>query len=78
MTEDQVRLFKDILARYSSMDAEDISDEMRFREDLQMSSLDFMTLLGDLEDEFDIEFEDIENVKLYTVGEATEYLGGYL
>ncbi|HAK57660.1 MAG TPA: acyl carrier protein [Lachnospiraceae bacterium] len=78
MTDDQVRLFKDILARYSSVDAEDISDEMRFREDLQMSSLDFMTLLGDLEDEFDIEFEDIEDVKLYTVGEATEYLGGYL
>lgn len=78
MSEEQIVKFKEILAQYSETNAEDITNEMRFREDLMMSSLDFMTLLGEIEDEFDIEFEDVENVKITTVGEAIELLEGYL
>lgn len=78
MTEEQIIQFKNILSQYSGKNPEEITSEMKFREDLQMSSLDFMTLLGEIEDEFDIEFEEVEGVKLHTVGEAIEYLGGYL
>ena len=46
--------FKEIVARYCTVKAEDITDEMSFRDDLGLSSLDLMTFLGDLEDEFDV------------------------
>ena len=78
MTEEQIRQFKTILSQYSGKSPEEIDDGMKFRDDLQMSSLDFMTLLGELEDEFDIEFEEVEGIKLDTVGDAIEYLGGIL
>lgn len=78
MTEEQIMQFKTILSQYSGKKPEEIGDDMKFRDDLQMSSLDFMTLLGEIEDEFDIEFEEVEDVKLDTVGDAIEFLGGYL
>ena len=78
MSEEQILQFKTILSQYSGKQPEEIGDDMKFREDLQMSSLDFMTLLGEIEDEFDVEFEGAENVKLETVGDAIEYLGGIL
>ena len=49
--------FKEIAARYCSVPAGEIKDEMSFRNDLGLSSLDLMTFLGDLEDEFDVEFD---------------------
>jgi acyl carrier protein len=47
---------------------------MKFREDLGFSSLDFMSFLGELEDVFDIELEEQEALKIFTVGEAMELL----
>lgn len=38
--------FKTIVAQYCQVSAEDMTNEMRFREDLGFSSLDFMSLLG--------------------------------
>ena len=43
--------FKKIVAQYTEIKAEDMTDDMRFREDLGFSSLDFMSLLGELEDD---------------------------
>ena len=48
--------FKKLAEQYCSVKAEEMDDNMRFREDLGFSSLDLMTFLGELEDEFDIEF----------------------
>lgn len=74
--------FKEIVARYCSVSAEDIKTEMTFREDLGMSSLDLMTFLGDLEDEFDVEFdfgEDEQKLSgVRTVGDALDLLKGYM
>ena len=66
--------FKEILAQYSPLSASEITNDMRFREDLGMSSLDFATLLGEVEDEFDMDFEDTGLVQVSTVAEALEYL----
>ena len=51
-----------------------MTDEMRFREDLKFSSLDFMSFLGELEDTFDIEVEEEKVLEIRTLGEALEYL----
>ena len=51
-----------------------MTNEMRFREDLGFSSLDFMSFLGELEDTFDIELEENEVMKIVTLGEALQLL----
>lgn len=70
--------FKELVSRYCDMKPEEMTAETRFRDDLGMSSLDFMSLLGELEDEFDIDFEEGESVKIMTIGEALELLRRYL
>lgn len=66
--------FKNIVAQYSEVAPEDMTNDMRFREDLGFSSLDFMSFLGELEDTFDIELEESEVVKILTLGEALQLL----
>lgn len=68
--------FKTIVAQYCQVSAEDMTNEMRFREDLGFSSLDFMSLLGELEDTFDIELEEENAAQIFTIGEALELLNG--
>ena len=71
---DKALEFKKIVAQYTEIKAEDMTDDMRFREDLGFSSLDFMSLLGELEDTFDVELEQEDAVKVRTIGEAMEML----
>ena len=66
--------FKTIVAQYCKVKPEDMNNDMRFREDLGFSSLDFMSFLGELEDTFDIELEEEDALKVLTVGEALELL----
>ena len=67
--------FKEILAQYTTLSADEITDSTRFRDDMALSSLDFMTLLGEVEDEFDIEFEESDAVGIFTVGDALALIG---
>ena len=69
--------FKNIVAQYSNVAPEKITNNMRFREDLGFSSLDFMSFLGELEDTFDIELEESEVMKIVTIGEALELLDNF-
>ena len=62
--------FKEILAQYTSMDPADMKEDTRFREDMEFSSLDFMTLLGEVEDTFDIEFVKTDAEGIFTIGDA--------
>lgn len=82
MDEKFVKQFKEIAARYCSVKAEDITNDMSFRDDLGLSSLDLMTFLGDLEDEFDVEFnfgEDEQKLTgITTVESAMELLKEYM
>jgi acyl carrier protein len=66
--------FKNVIAQYCKVKPEEINNDMKFREDLGFSSLDFMSFLGELEDVFDIELEEQEALKIFTVGEALELL----
>ena len=66
--------FKTIAAQYCSVKPEDMTDDMRFREDLGFSSLDFMSFLGELEDSFDVELEEEEVAQVLTVAEALALL----
>lgn len=71
---EQEKTFLELAANYCNKSAEELTPDMRFREDLGFDSLGFMTFLGELEDTFDIELEEDEALKITTIGEALEYL----
>ena len=64
----------DIICNYVEVEPEDIRPESRFMEDLGFTSFDFMSMLGEIEDEFDVEVEQTEAVNIRTVQEAVDYL----
>lgn len=66
--------FKTIVAQYSAVNPEEMTNDMRFREDLGFSSLDFMSFLGELEDTFEVELEEEDALQILTVGEALALL----
>lgn len=66
--------FKTIVSQYCEIAPENITNEMRFREDLGFSSLDFMSFLGELEDTFEVELEEEDVVQILTVAEALELM----
>ncbi len=66
--------FLEIVANYCDKSVGELTENMRFREDLGFNSLSFMTFLGDLEDTFDIELEEDEALKITTIGEALDLL----
>lgn len=64
----------EIICNYVEVEPENILRESRFMEDLGFSSFDFMSMLGELEDELDVEIDQHEAANIRTVGEAVEYL----
>lgn len=65
---------KEIIAEQLSVEADDITEESKFKEDLNADSLDLFELVMALEDEYSVEIpaEDLE--KLTTVGDVMNYL----
>lgn len=64
----------DIIVNYVEVKKEDIKPESRFMEDLGFSSFDFMSMLGEVEDELDVEIDQEEAANIRTVQEAVDYL----
>ena len=66
--------FKEFLAQYCDIKPNDMKNDMRFIEDLGLSSFDFMSLLGDLEDSFDLELSSDNLGDIATIGQALELI----
>ena len=64
----------DIIVNYVEVSKENIKPESRFMEDLGFSSFDFMSMLGEIEDELDVEVNPEEAANIRTVQEAVAYL----
>ena len=65
---------KELILNYVEVEDEEIVPSARFSEDLGFNSYDFMCMLGDAEDEFDVEIDESEAGKCKTVEELIEYL----
>ncbi len=63
-----------MICNYVEVKPENITPESRFMEDLGFTSFDFMSMLGELEDEFDIEVDEQKAANIRTIKEAVEYL----
>ena len=64
----------EIMVNYVEVEPENITPESRIVEDLGFTSFDFMSMLGELEDEFDIEIDQQEAANIRTVQEEVDYL----
>lgn len=64
----------ELITNYVEVKKEDIKPESRFMEDLGFTSYDFMSMLGEIEDELDVEIDAQEASNIRTVQEAVDYL----
>lgn len=65
---------KELITNYVEVSADEITEDSKFIDDLGFNSYDFMSFLGEIEDEFDVEIDEREAVKIYTVGQAVAYI----
>ena len=65
---------KEVICEYVDVNPEEIREDSRFIEDLGFTSYDFMSLVGELEDKYDIEVNERDGVNVKTVGQAMEHI----
>ena len=66
----------ELICNYVEVEPEEVHPESRFVEDLGFSSFDFMSMLGEAEEEFGVEIDPQEASDIRTVQEAVDYLAG--
>ena len=65
---------KSILQEYVDVPEEQITPELRFMNDLSMTSLDIMAMIGQIEDELDVVIETKDLTHIFTVQDLMDYL----
>ena len=64
---------KELIVNYVDVDADTITENSRFIEDLGFNSYDFMSMLGEVEDSFGVQVQGEDILTLSTVGDAIKY-----
>lgn len=65
---------REIIGEYVDVAPESITEESRFMEDLGFNSYDFMAMVGEIEETFDVEVTEREVVNIKNVKEAIAYI----
>jgi len=65
---------KEIIVKQLGVNAEEVTEDASFVEDLGADSLDTVELVMELEKEFNMEISDEEAASLVTVGEAVKFI----
>lgn len=65
---------REIICQYVDVASEKVTEDARFIEDLGFNSYDFMSMVGEIEEHFDIEVEERDVVNVKTVKDAIEYI----
>ena len=74
MADDTQQKVTDLIVDQLGVDADSVSPDAHFIDDLGADSLDTVELVMAFEEEFDIEIPDEDAEKLETVSDAIEYL----
>ena len=75
MTRDEVfTLVRDHLADELEIDGDRITEQTRFKEDLEADSLDLYTLVQELEDSYGVRISDEQATRILTVGQAVDFV----
>jgi acyl carrier protein len=77
VTRDEIfQVIRGHLADELEVDPATISEETRFKEDLEADSLDLYTLVQELEDSYGARISDEQAARIRTVGQAVEFVLG--
>ncbi len=68
---------KEIIVEQLGVDADEVTSQASFVEDLGADSLDTVELVMAFEEEFDIEIPDEDAEKIATVSDAVEYINNH-
>ena len=68
---------KQIIVEQLGVDADEVTAEASFVDDLGADSLDTVELVMALEEEFDTEIPDEQAEKIQTVGQAIDYISAH-
>jgi acyl carrier protein len=71
---DVLAIIRSHLADELELDPERISEETRFKEDLEADSLDLYTLVQELEDTYGVSISDEQAAKILTVGQTIDFI----
>jgi acyl carrier protein len=75
MTKDEVlKLVRAHLAEELEVDAAEIGEETRFKEDLDADSLDLYELVMELEDRYGVAVSEEQATRIKTVGDAVAFV----
>ena len=78
-TEEIFKTMQDLIAEQFALDAEEITMDSSFVDDLGADSVDLVELVMAMEEEFDIgEIDEEDLTALKTVGDCVRYLNGKL
>ena len=69
---------KELICQYVDVSEDQITEDARFMEDLGFNSFDFMSLVGEVEEKYDIEVEEREVVQIRTVKDAMDYISSLM
>lgn len=67
-------IIRKITAEQLDIDADEITADTAFIDDLEADSLDIVELMMSLEEEFDLEISEEDAEKIVTVGDAVAYI----
>ncbi len=65
---------REVICQYVDVAPEKVTEDARFIEDLGFNSYDFMSMVGEIEEKYDVEVEEREVVNVKTVGDAIAYI----
>ena len=68
---------KEILDEYIEVNVEDITLQTRLIEDLGINSYEFMSIIGEIEEEFDFEVDEKAVLKLITIEDLLDYISNF-
>lgn len=69
---------REMICQYVEVAPEKVTEDARFMEDLGFNSYDFMSLVGEVEEKYDIEVDEREVVQIKTVKDAIEYISSLM
>jgi acyl carrier protein len=72
--EDVFTLIRNHLADELDVDAGQITEDTRFKEDLDADSLDLYTLVQELEDSYGVTMSDEQAAQILSVGQAVDFV----
>lgn len=70
--------FRELICQYVDVEPEQVTEDARFMEDLGFNSFDFMSLVGEVEEKFDVEVEERDVVQIRTVKDAMDYIASLM